>query len=411
MHEPYTPEEARLAAALRARAAIAVSEADGSGIARTVIAACRSRRPSVPHVTWLAAGLPFVLVAALLAGLAAGLLFSGGSPLVPFADRRPTGDIAVVGYGISLVSLPERSAVWLSTEGADVEAELAFSPVGRDLAVLDVARLTMLDPLGVSPPRVFSGFSHMAGQNVPAWSPDGTRLALVDGAYEDQSGAIIVLDVETGAATPIRGDITDARLPIWSPDGRWVAFTTAGRSPEVRLVPPDGHDAPRRIADGQMRAWSPDGQQIAVVAFDDAGGRISIVDVTTGSSRSLLGSPPRVLLDVLGWSPDGRELLCWRWAEETAASGATTISTDIGLVDTRSGQWRHVATGSEARLSPDGRWVAFVTTIPGQPARRSKTDPHVALGVYVTDSRGTLDPILVAPNVSYAGLAWRPVAP
>jgi Tol biopolymer transport system component len=104
----------------------------------------------------------------------------------------------------------------------------------------------------------------------PAWSPDGTRLAV------RRDVDIYVIDV-TGAADPVR--LTTAgplnQMPSWSPDGTQIAFMSTrevpGNYPSVFLMNADGsgqvdltpkQDAGIGTWSSRAPAWSPNGTYI-----------------------------------------------------------------------------------------------------------------------------------------------------
>jgi Tol biopolymer transport system component len=63
----------------------------------------------------------------------------------------------------------------------------------------------------------------------PRWSPDGTALAYFKERYEDgqlRGTAIFVLDLDTGEETQITDWEINAGYPDWSPDGQWIVFAT-----------------------------------------------------------------------------------------------------------------------------------------------------------------------------------------
>lgn len=74
------------------------------------------------------------------------------------------------------------------------------------------------------------------GQVCPAFSPDGKRLASGEGGYGQQlpkDGALVISaltpDGEVAASEVISLDgLRQQPCPIWSPDGRWVAFGVGG---------------------------------------------------------------------------------------------------------------------------------------------------------------------------------------
>jgi Tol biopolymer transport system component len=107
--------------------------------------------------------------------------------------------------------------------------------------------------------------------------------------------------------------------------------------------------------------WSPGDTAIAVSNAADCS--IDIANLRTGKTQRLIDFPSRCprLSD---WSPDGRYLVFSRFATDTAPS-------EIWVHDLPTKQSSILFSGdadySEGALSPDGKWLAYVSTETGSP--------------------------------------------
>lgn len=132
-------------------------------------------------------------------------------------------------------------------------------------------------------------------------SHDGIHLARPDGSDD------LILDVGAGSTHP-----------DWSPDGSRLAYVKD--STEIWSANADGTGQSRVVACDagcdflDNPAWSPDGTQMAYVRFASAEGRftgstIEVIDLETGSHRSVAeGTAPEFLVGPR-WSPDGGSLV------------------------------------------------------------------------------------------------------
>jgi len=82
---------------------------------------------------------------------------------------------------------------------------------------------------GNEAPRRLTNGKHDAA---PRWSPDGKRLAFVRGAEKDETGKprppqIAVLSLAGGEAWVITDLPKGAANPVWSPDGKRIAFLSS----------------------------------------------------------------------------------------------------------------------------------------------------------------------------------------
>ena len=166
----------------------------------------------------------------------------------------------------------------------------------------------------------------------PAWSPDGSRIVAAQEIGRRFRSDLALADVSRGGFIRLTRTADDDTEPTWSPDGRWITFVS-DRAPEpgagdteVYHLRPNGREL-RRITtndyDDRSPEWSPDGTRIAFVSGREPG-RFSSELWTMGPFGAL---ESRVQATA---QPE------W-WGLHTWSDGSPA--------------W-----------SPDGRWLAYVTT-------------------------------------------------
>jgi TolB protein len=144
----------------------------------------------------------------------------------------------------------------------------------------------------------------------PVWSPDGKRLAFVQGDRRGNSD-IMILDTAANRARRLTDGNGINTEPTWNPNGNQLAFTSDREGgPQVFLMQDDGSNLRRLTGEGTYNAspaWSPNGAMIAYVSrfegkfdlFIYKLGEGKAYQITTGVSTS--ESP--------AWSPDERRLV------------------------------------------------------------------------------------------------------
>jgi Tol biopolymer transport system component/imidazolonepropionase-like amidohydrolase len=105
--------------------------------------------------------------------------------------------------------------------------------------------------------------------------------------------------------SPVRARLI--RFPSLSPDGKTLVFSALSKLYVMDL--PNG--TPRRLTDSKdgefYPVWSPDGREIAYVTWNVGGGQIEKVAATGGTPRQLTNVA--AYYSDLAWSPDGQKIV------------------------------------------------------------------------------------------------------
>ena len=201
----------------------------------------------------------------------------------------------------------------------------------------------------------------------PSFSPDGKNV-VYSLESDDKTGELLILDRETGRAHAIRKTELPVTQPVWSPDGKRIAFVDRidGNS-EVCVIDPDGSGFANLTRDPSLDtnpSWSPDGTRLAFVSYRNEPRSSQLYTMNAD------GSDPRPVTPRKGWegdpewSPDGGTIVfvCDRDDSPGNLLDICQISAD-GSGEKRVLSRRNY--DSQPAVSPDGTRIAFVALSDG----------------------------------------------
>lgn len=216
--------------------------------------------------------------------------------------------------------------------------------------------------------------------SLPSWSPDGSQLAMAVEAGYDLD--LYVFSLLTGTWQNTAASGAYEFHPVWSPDGRFLAFISdraicpswrpgdAGAcDPSSNSAPTSGHVFVLDIASGGVRQLSdvttseaPRWVTATQLAFTSGNPldllnptrTLWLADVSTGAAQEVPSSSGGGLLLSEAWAPDGNRVFF-----QNVSSGALVISTAQGSQLAAIDTFNFARYTLVAAWSPDGSRIAI----------------------------------------------------
>ena len=189
------------------------------------------------------------------------------------------------------------------------------------------------------------------------------------GWYDDKRSHLWVIDAASGAARQITsGDAWNDTDPQWSPDGSRIAFVSnrtgkefdEGRNSDIWTVPVGGGNLTKISTSPDRDAspvWSPDGKTIAFVSAEDedAPQQLYVTESVGGGTPRLVSKSLDLIPGNLQWAENGKALLF-----DTGVKGELHVF----RVDVPTGTIRQVTTGPRgvraSSISPASGRMAYL---------------------------------------------------
>jgi hypothetical protein len=262
----------------------------------------------------------------------------------------------------------------LSPDGRLIAVTRQEAGKSADIWIIDWQRAGVINRLTLA-----------AGDNMgPVWSPDGKRVAYT--TYRKGNADIYVKNADgSGAETPLLQTTADEIVKDWSKDGRYLAYLTGpADSRDIYVVPLDGDKKPVPVVQGNFQKSEPqfsyDGKLLAYVSDETGEPQVNVMVLPAGARIQVSkdgGGQPR-------WRRDGKGLYYRATAPNNSLAKLMAVDIDLkpgGVLS--SGAPREVFGGlfvgnnagaaNPTRhmwdLSPDGkRFLVRLSNAPAAPA-------------------------------------------
>ena len=181
------------------------------------------------------------------------------------------------------------------------------------VAVLIGILVTIPKPPTAGPPPTLLPLTSLQGlESGPTFSPDGEQVAFTWESEKGGTGDVYLKLVGSTELRRLTTDPDDDFAPVWSPDGRLIAFlrdVAKSKSTEVRVVSPIT-GAERKLADAAgvwQLSWSKDSRRLLTVK-GRRDGRLSLIPVEGADAPTTIRAPMPGGLGFAALSPDDAQL-------------------------------------------------------------------------------------------------------
>lgn len=223
-----------------------------------------------------------------------------------------SGKIVFVGEGSHICTMnPDGTNIRHLTEEPGNYMYPKWSPDSTKIAYLHgklinqayALQLWMINADGSLPELLYDRDVGLGG---PSWSPNGDEIAF------PVNGETFIMDLDTRKTRPL----VMGYAPVWSPDGKAIAYEPRLNTDELLLIDPGtgrkwSIDHTREGVDVRHKhwspvSWSPDSKRIAFMGIERGGQFLSIYVMNSdgsGLKKEYSGATYPI------WSPDGKQIM------------------------------------------------------------------------------------------------------
>jgi Flp pilus assembly protein CpaB len=240
----------------------------------------------------------------------------------------------------------------------------------------------------ISSPQLSSAQSTIGSSRILFVSTRESRLPQLYFMNPDGSNVTLVHHFPDGIAHP-----------VWSPDGKKIAFQTAQSSSKQIYVAALDNFSGQNITnnpkfDDSNPSWSPDSQQLVFDSLSGDQSQIYVMNADSGRRTALLNDPPLENANDLqpSWSPDGKTIVYIN-----AVLGAVSGTVAVMNAD---GSARRVIVNERAAnpvWSPNGKKIAYI--------RKAGTGRSDAIVIVNPDGS---KPVVIQGDEEIGSISWSP---